>query len=246
METNTTKKPKVAILFFGLTRSLPDTIDAMKRNFFQPILDAGMEYDVFMHTYIINGEYKNRWSDENLREYDNEQYKLLDPKYFITDIQEDILSEIHLDDYLTKLESWTGFNGELTCFLIRNMILALKSKKRITEILEEHIEEYDYVIITRPDLKFTDPIPFTEIISPLTEHNIAIPSQEWWAGCNDKVCICKPNIGLYVGKLSDHLLEYSTHKSIVSERYFKDMLDALEIGIIPCELHFDTIRARNN
>ena len=236
---------KVAIIFFGLTRSLPDTIDAMHQYMFQPILDAGMEYDIFMHTYVIHGEYKNRWSEENIKEYDNEQYKLLNPKYFLSEIQEEVLKEIHLDDYFTKLESWTGFDGPLTCFLIRNMILALRSKKKITEVLEEHIDEYDYVMITRPDLKFTAPIPWQDIIGKLTDTNIVIPSQEWWAGCNDKVCICKPNIGLYVGKLSDHLLEYSTKKSIVSERYFKDMLDALDIDIIPCELQFDTVRARN-
>jgi hypothetical protein len=106
-------------------------------------------------------------------------------------------------------------------------------------------EEYYYFIITRPDLKFTQPIKWTEIVVNLTDKNIIIPSHEWWAGCNDKVCVCKPNIGLYVGKLSDHLQEYSTHKSIVSERYFKDMLDALEIEIIPFEFHFETIRARN-
>ena len=101
-------------------------------------------------------------------------------------------------------------------------------------------------MIIRPDLKFNAPIPWNDITAVLTDTNIAIPSQEWWAGCNDKVCICKPNIGLYVGKLYDHLLEYSTHKSIVSERYFKDMLDEKNIEIIPSELHFDTIRARNN
>jgi hypothetical protein len=151
--------PKVAILFFGLTRSVPDTIDAMKQYFFQPILDAGMEYDVFMHTYVINGEYKNRWSVEDIKEYDNEQYKLLNPKYFLSEIQEEVLSTIHLDDYFTKLESWTGFDGHLTCFLIRNMILALRSKRKITGVLEEHIAEYDYVIISRPDLKFTAPVP---------------------------------------------------------------------------------------
>lgn len=237
--------PKVAVVFFGLTRSLPDTIDAMNKNVFQPILDAGMEYDIFMHTYIINGEYKNRWSEEDIKEYDNEQYKLLNPKYFLSEVQEEVLSTIHLDEYFTKLESWTGFNGELTCYLIRNMILALRSKKKIIEVVEEHIEEYDYIMIIRPDLKFTDPIAWADITAVLTDTNIAIPSQEWWAGCNDKVCICKPNIGLYVGKLYDHLQEYSTHKSIVSETYFKDMLDALDIHILPTELHFDTIRARN-
>jgi hypothetical protein len=242
----TEKKPKVAILYFGLTRSLPDTIDSIKQHMFQPILDSGMEYDVFMHTYIINGSYTNRWSDENVTNYDNEQYKLLEPTHFISDIQDEILSQINLDDYFTKLESWTGFDGPLTCYLIRNMILALKSKKRITELLEKHIDEYDYVIISRPDLKFNKPIPWKEITESLNETNIAIPSQEWWAGCNDKVCICKPNIALFVGRLYDHLLEYSTHKSIVSERYFKDMLDALDITILPTELDFHTIRARNN
>jgi hypothetical protein len=66
--------PRVAIVYFGLTRSLPDTIDSMKKHVFYPILASGMEYDIYMHTYVINGPYHNRWSEENLREYDNEQY----------------------------------------------------------------------------------------------------------------------------------------------------------------------------
>jgi hypothetical protein len=125
------------------------------------------------------------------------------------------------------------------------MVLALYSKKRITEILEEYIEEYDYVIITRPDLKYTTPIPFTQIISPLTDHTIVIPSQEWWLGCNDKMCICKPNVGVFVGKLYDNLQLYSTRKSIVSELFFKDMLDTFQIEICPLEIHHQILRAKN-
>ena len=238
--------PRVAIVYFGLTRSLSDTIDSMKKHVFYPILDSGMEFDIYMHTYVINGSYYNRWSGENLREYDNEQYQLLAPDYFLSDLQEDILAKHNLDDYFTKLESWTGFDGPLTCYLIRNMILALYSKKQITELLEKNIEKYDYVMIVRPDLKFTETLKWSEIIASLIDNNIAVPRQEWWAGCNDKMCIAKARIGLYVGKLYDHLLEYSRRKSIVSERYFKDMLDSAGIDIIPTEMNFDTIRARNN
>jgi len=73
---------KVAVLFFGLTRSVTDTIDSIRQYLFQPILETGMEYDVFIHTYQINGSYHNRWANEHVKEYDNEQYKLLDPKLF--------------------------------------------------------------------------------------------------------------------------------------------------------------------
>ena len=102
--------PRVAIVYFGLTRSLSDTIDSMKKHVFYPILDSGMEFDIYMHTYVINGSYYNRWSGENLREYDNGQYQLLAPDYFLSDMQEDILAKHNLDDYFTKLESWTGFD----------------------------------------------------------------------------------------------------------------------------------------
>jgi hypothetical protein len=235
-------KPNVAIVFFGLTRSIYETIDSMQNYIFKPIIDLDMEYDIFMHTYIINGEYCNQWSNEYTTDYDNNQYKLLNPKYFITDNQEEILSNIDLEKYYTKLQSWTGYDIPSTKYLIRNMILALKSKKKIIELLEKHMDEYDYVIITRPDLKWITPIPWQEIIEKLTDTNIIIPSKDWWSGCNDKICICKPNVALYVGKSYDYLQQYSTYKSIVSEVFLKDMLDALDIEITTCEIDYETVR----
>jgi len=126
------------------------------------------------------------------------------------------------------------------------MVLALYSKKRITAILEEHIHEYDYVIITRPDLKYTTPIPIRDIFFRLTNENIIIPNLEWWLGCNDKMCICKPNIGIFVGNLYDNLLLYSTKKSIVSELFFKDMLDTFRIDILSSDINYQFIRCKND
>ena len=118
-------------------------------------------------------------------------------------------------------------------------------KKRSIELLEKHMDEYDYVIITRPDLKWITPIPWKEIIEKLTDTNIILPSKDWWSGCNDKICICKPHIALYVGKLYDYLQKYSTYKSIVSEVFLKDMLDAVNIEITTCEIDYDTILIKN-
>jgi len=239
-------KPKVGIIFFGLTRSINETIDSIQNNLFKSIIDADMEYDIYMHTYIINGVYHNSWSNEYVKKYDNDQYKLLNPTYFTSDNQEEILSQIHLEEYFTKIQSWTGYDIPSTKYLIRNMILALKSKKRVIENFENNIEEYDYVIITRPDLKFIKSIPWKEIIDKLTDKNIIMPSKDWWSGCNDKICICKPHIALYVGKLYDFLQKYSTYKSIVSEVFLKDMLNAVNIEINTCEIDYETIRMKKD
>ena len=44
-------KTRVAICFFGLTRSLKHTIDSINTNIFQPLKNSNIEYDVFLHTY---------------------------------------------------------------------------------------------------------------------------------------------------------------------------------------------------
>lgn len=53
-----------------------------------------------------------------------------------------------------KLGNWTGMSKNMTKYLIRNMVLALYSKKKITLLFDKYIDEYDYAIIIRPDLKF--------------------------------------------------------------------------------------------
>ena len=43
------KDKKVAIIFYGLTRSLNRTVDSIKENLFAPLHNNGMSYDIFIH-----------------------------------------------------------------------------------------------------------------------------------------------------------------------------------------------------
>jgi hypothetical protein len=83
------------------------------------------------------------------------------------------------------------------------------------------------------------------MVKIINEKNIVIPNQDWCLGCNDKFCVCKPDVGIFVGKLYDNLLLYSKYKSINSEWFFKDMLDTFQIAIHPYEIHHQIIRAKN-
>ena len=77
------EKRKVAILFFGLTRSLRNIYNNLKENIFDELISKGYEYDIFIHTYSLENPYINQWTGERVNNYDNDAYKVLNPKYFI-------------------------------------------------------------------------------------------------------------------------------------------------------------------
>jgi hypothetical protein len=233
---------KVAILFFGLTRTLEKSIDSIKTNLFDPLDEKSIQYDIFIHTYKIFGEYKNMWSRENTNNYNNEDVeRLLNPKYFLFDDQETIANNIDFDAYYKKLGNWTGMNEEMTKYLIKNMCLALYSKKQITLLFDQHINEYDYAIIIRPDMKLHTKININDF-NDLTDNNIFVPEQGWFSGCNDQLCIGKPCVISYYGKLFDKLQIYSETKSIISEVFLMDKLNEKSITIIPKKINYDILR----
>jgi len=232
----------VAIIFFGLTRTLEKTIDSIKINLLAPLNENLMEYDIFIHTYKINGSYKNMWSGEYVTNYHNEDIeKILNPKYFIFDDQETITNNINFNEYYTKLGNWTGMTSEMTKYLIKNMCLALYSKKQITLLFEKHKDEYDYAILIRPDMKMDTKIDIC-YFNELNNNNIIVPEKDWFHGCNDRFCIGVPNVILYCGKLFDELKQYSCEKSIISEVYFIDKLREQSIGIIPKNIEYINLR----
>jgi hypothetical protein len=233
---------KVAILFFGLTRSLGKTVESLRTNLFTPLTTNKINYDIFIHTYKIFGPYSNSWSNERVTSYNNENIEdLLHPKYVIYDNQETVENSIDFNEYYNKLGDWTGMTKEMTRYLIKNMCLALYSKKRITLLFEEHMHEYDYAIIIRPDMKLNTTFD-TMWFSELNDSNIIIPEKDWFSGCNDRMCIGNPNVILYCGKLFDDLKAYSNMKSIISERYLLDKLNERTISVISTCINYDMLR----
>lgn len=238
------KNKKVAIIFFGLTKTLEKTNESLIKNLFTPLKENLMDYDIFIHTYKIFGPYNNIWSGENTNNYNNEDIKkILNPKYFIFDNQETIVNSIDFNEYYKKLGNWTGMTPEMTKYLIKNMCLALYSKKQITLLFDKNIENYDYAIIIRPDTILYNKLDIN-YFNELNENNIIVPKKDWFSGCNDKICIGKPNIISYCGKLFDELKIYSENKSIISERFFLDKLNEKSITIISKPIEYDNLRIK--
>ena len=46
-------EPRAAICFYGLTRSLPYTIDTIRSHIFDPLIEDEISYSVFLHTFNV-------------------------------------------------------------------------------------------------------------------------------------------------------------------------------------------------
>lgn len=84
---------RVALCFFGLTRSLNHTLESIKENVIGKIEKEGYEVDVFLHTYndvthLTNGR---TGEDDDL---DTDQWHLLQPYDHILTSQDDFVEDI--------------------------------------------------------------------------------------------------------------------------------------------------------
>ena len=234
------KKRKVAILFFGLTRSLRNIYDNLKKNIFDELTKNGYEYDIFIHTYHLENPYINPWSKEKIFDYDNTAYTILNPKNYIIENQNKVEKTLNINSYCSNLGDWKGCatTPYMKRYLVRNMVLALHSKKMVTKLFEKHKNDYDYVMITRPD-QMLDTIINPKSFSILNNNNIIIPHEHSYHGYNDRFCIATPSVAIKYGTAFDTLKMYSKKTSIISEVYMKHYLTSLRLKIIfsPLKTH---------
>ena len=240
---NNFKQKKVAILFFGLTRSLKDVYSSLKTNIFDTLTENNIEYDIFIHTYALQTPYTNPYINTQIENYDNESYKLLNPKYYIIENQNRVENKLQVSKYFANLSDWAGCANtfEQKCFFVRNMVLAQYSKKMVTKLFKEHQSDYDYVMFTRPDQALHTKINPTAF-NLLNNDNIIIPKEHSYLGVNDRLCIAKPNIGITYGNSFKFLLVYSEKNTIVSEEFLKKYLKINNIHVIYSPIRATLIR----
>tara|TARA_B100000282_G_C31728261_1_gene489586 strand:- start:656 stop:1450 length:795 start_codon:yes stop_codon:yes gene_type:complete len=205
---------KIAICFWGITRSLKYTINSIKKRIFEILTLNKIEYDIFMHCYSIK-TYNNIRSNEKTSNFDNEEYKLLNPKYLAIDSQEEISEKLNLKDYRTHFDPY--YNKYDT---VNNIILASYSKSKVVDLIKESKNEYDYVIYLRPDVYYINDfdIGFFDLINNDT---ICTPNFHCFGNqkrkINDRFAITNFHNYQIYGNIFYDLLEYSKKSQMHSE-----------------------------
>lgn len=228
---------KIALCFFGITRSLKFTKKSIQEKIFNVFTKNNIEYDIFLHTYILDN-YENIRAQEKCNNMDNEEYKLLNPTYFQLDNQDEIKSKINIENYRTHPDPWnTNYNS------VDNFILAQYSKFQIVKMIQKTNNVYDYVIYLRPDVLYIDDFDIN-FFNLVTDKSIAIPNFHLHPKMmfNDRFAICNKNDYLNYGNIFENLLILSRQTFLHSETILAKYLLSFDIKYKYINFKFARVR----
>jgi len=231
------RKPKIAIGFFGITRSLKWTLTSIKKNIVQPAQQLG-DVRIFAHlyyqTHIVNPR-----SGEN-DSLDPEEYRLLDCDEVNLEQPGRCLNEARYNWILSHGDAFHDEGKSLA-----NLIHQLHSLQQVGRMIDKW--EPDVVIMARPDLMYHDSL-YNEIKKQLNRHKscISIPNWQWFGGVNDRFAIgSRESCRAYTNRL-DFIQAYikKTGGPLPAERFLRYCLN--EHGIMPRPMRTRASRIRAN
>lgn len=229
---------KIALCFWGLTRSLKYTLYSIKKRILSVFKNNDIEYKIFIHTYKFDSEYINPRAEEFNIELDFEEYKLLKPDYIEIEDQDKVKEIIDIYKYRTHPDPWNSdYNS------VDNFLCAMYSKKQLGKMVENCEEEFDYIIYLRPDVKYYTYFDI-KYFTLVNKYSVCTPNFHLFPKLNDRLCILsKDNLNKYYS-LFDKMYEYSLNHSLHSERFQHYIISKIykwSIRYIP--FYFNRVRA---
>jgi len=238
---NFIRKVKVAICFFGLTRSLKFTLPSIQKYLFDPLRNHGIKYDTYLHTYKIKKPYSNPRAGERNIILDANEYKLLEPNFHMVENKEVVSKTIQLEKYRAKGDPWgkekAAVKGDFTT--LDNHILYLWSLKQLTNMVKD--KNYSHIIFCRPDVLYQVPLDISWF--SFTSNKICIPNFGLCGDVNDRFAIGRPEQMIPYGNRFDDALAYSKKKPLASEAYLIDTMRKHRIQYQHVNFYFVRVRA---
>lgn len=235
---------RIAICFWGLTRSLKYTINSIHKNIFDVLKNRNIEYKIFLHTYKVNKQYCNKRANEYNIKLDNEEYKLLNPDYYLVQQQESIEEKINFKSFRTFKDPWNT-NYET----MDNFILAMYSKKQLYKLIKNCKYNFTHYLFIRPDVEYLNNFNI-EWLYNIKDNDIYVPEFHFnYYRFNDRMCLTKnDNIFKIYCCIYDYMLDYSKNNYLHSESMIRNILqkNIKNINIVPISFYFNRIRANGN
>ena len=228
---------KVALCFWGLTRSLKHTIESIRENILKPLQENEIEYTIFLHTYKFESPYINPRAKEVNVELDFDEYLLLKPDFVQIDDQDEIKKEINMEQYHSLPDPW---HSNYIC--LDNFVCAMYSKKQLGIMIKESELEFDYIVYLRPDVKYINKFD-VKYFNITTPKYVCIPNFHLFPRFNDRLCVLKScNLEDYSSMFND-MYEYSCVFPLHSENFqYYIITKKFHWSIRYIPIHFNRVR----
>jgi len=233
---NNKKRPRIAIGFFGITRSLKWTLPSIQNNIIDPARKLG-DVRVFAHLYQQKHVLNPRSGEDHA--LDPHEHQLLQ------------CDEIKLEapgvclvtaNYEWVLSHGDAFHDEGKS--LSNLIHQLHSLQEVGQMMDSW--KPDLFLLTRPDLMYHD--DFTEIINKQLKSSpksITLPNWQWYGGYNDRFAVCGPVAGSAYTNRINLIPEYlkKTGGPLPAERFLAFNLHKMKLNLDFCNLRASRMRA---
>ncbi|KAK9830649.1 hypothetical protein WJX74_000234 [Apatococcus lobatus] len=166
---------RVAVCFWGLTRSLWATRDSLRVSILDPLIKEGYTVQKFLHTFAVEQEKGSRviWDD----------YKWLEIPASQVIVEKPEAADHTADTPSLDLLAKPGDGWHDKFHSLSNHRLALHSLKAVTALWTARAGDFDVVIYTRTDLWYFRQLDIAEIQQVLTSPpSIFTPNWDMWNG----------------------------------------------------------------
>lgn len=238
---NKSTPPKIAVCFFGITRSLSHTIKSIEKNILTPAQAVG-EVRKFGHFFEQKTVYNPR-SGENAELSINE-HELLNLDHLELEPPELCLKDRDFKAISAFGDSWNDSFSSL-----RNLIHQLHSLDRVTKSAMEY--EPDIMLFCRPDLLYHD--DFTKelkyAVQKVTNPLLICPNWQQSGGINDRFAIaCGAETAIQYGTRINSALDYcrAAQEPLHSEKLVRFVVNKNKITIRKTSLRASRVRAGGN
>jgi hypothetical protein len=238
---------KVAIVFWGLCRSTEYTIESLQQNLFDVFDTHGIQYQIYMHTWNLFRKYHNPRAGERNIYLKNTTWKYLNPSKYLLENQDEVDTQLNLKSYRTHGDPWQKDDikeyVQFSC--VDNVVRALYSLKRATELWLEDMDSTDIVMYIRPDVKLMGPFRL-EWLLHINDNVVYMPDFHLIDGVNDRFAFGKPAVMKTYGLRYKFALPYSEKKPLHSERFLADYLTRHKLTVCLIPFRFRRVRAGGN
>mgnify|MGYP006419078309 CR=1 FL=1 len=232
---------KVALCFWGLTRSLKYTIDSIREFIFKPLKSNKIEYIIFMHTFTFSSTYYNPRANESNVQLDFNEHYLLEPDFLKIDDQDLIKSQIQVEKYRTLPDPW---DSEYIC--VDNFLCAMFSKKQLGIMVNESNIQFDYVVYLRPDVRYINNIK-PKFFNIIKNNSICTPNYQLFPKLNDRLAILNYCDLTKYSEMFDDMYEYSLKTPLHSERFqYYILTQRFNWTVLYIPIWFNRVRANGH
>lgn len=218
------QSPKVAICYWGLTRSTRLVYQTHRFQLYDRLKAEGFDYDIFVHTWRTASPRTWNHPDPPI---DEAEGNLLGPTKLQIDDQDEWLKTVKFSNYFYQ-NVWDTYGdnraqGEWRPELLQNHLCALESLRRVYGLVSE---PYDFFIFVRPDMEILAPFP-AEKLASLGPKEILLTDSAHNEGYNDRFAVMRGTVAAPYARRIEGLEEFRKMRGrIVSEKVVKACIDA--------------------